>query len=261
MSKENTTVKATENAKSEIVTYEVSAMNGNKDTLTFYNSDLIKHTQVIQRMRDAGNIAILAIAHELAKMDDDESYKSAGFKSLADYGRVVFDYKPSTISLYLKSAHAFLTDDENGNVAIKDGLPKLSMGQMIELAPLVENGDITPVIQLFADGTVNEMMSTKKMRDAVQSTKAIDGEVKEVSSDKAEKSDLAKADKLGDYEDAKAKKNFDAQAYATTTLDASFEAFGNFKLSLDGIEHNATMDTKADKIMKLMSELRAELNK
>ena len=89
---ENTTV-ATENTQAvekeqEIVSFEVVAMNGKNKELTFYNTDLIRHTQSIQKYRDAGNLAILAIAHEFDSMDKDESYKTAGFKTVADYGRV-----------------------------------------------------------------------------------------------------------------------------------------------------------------------------
>ena len=112
---ENTTV-ATENAQAEVVSFEVVAMNGKNKELTFYNSDLIRHTQSIQKYRDAGNLAILAIAHEFDAMDKDESYKTAGFKTVADFGRVVFDYKPATVSLYLRSARAFLTENEKGEV-------------------------------------------------------------------------------------------------------------------------------------------------
>ena len=138
---ENTTV-ATENDKAEeIVSYEVMAMNGKNKELTFYNTDLIRHTQSIQKYRDAGNLAILAIAHEFDSMDKDESYKTAGFKTVADYGRVVFDYKPATVSLYLRSARAFLTENEKGEVNYKPNLPKLTVGQMIELLPLVKDGE------------------------------------------------------------------------------------------------------------------------
>ena len=99
---ENTT-EATDNKavekEQEIVSFEVVAMNGKNKELTFYNTELIRHTQSIQKYRDAGNLAILAIAHEFDAMDKDESYKTAGFKTVADYGRGEFDYKPATESL------------------------------------------------------------------------------------------------------------------------------------------------------------------
>lgn len=255
---ENTNVQTED--KSELVSYDVVAMNGNKKELTFYNVDLIRHTQSIQKYRDAGNLAILAIAHEFDSMDKDESYKTAGFKTVADFGRVVFDYKPATVSLYLRSARAFLTEDKNGNVQYKPNLPKLTVGQMIELLPLVKDGeDVTPVIDALKSGEINCQMSTKAIRDAVSSIRAIPGKAKE--SEKADKSDLAKADKLGEYDKDKLPKNTTPESYAKTNLDASIEAFENYAKAMADVEHEETVSNKIDEVMTKLQELRAELTK
>ena len=246
--------------KSELVSYDVVAMNGNKKELTFYNVDLIRHTQSIQKYRDAGNLAILAIAHEFDSMDKDESYKTAGFKTVADFGRVVFDYKPATVSLYLRSARAFLTEDENGNVQYKPNLPKLTVGQMIELLPLVKDGeDVTSVIDALKSGEINCQMSTKAIRDAVSSIRAIPGKAKDA--EKADKSDLAKADKLGEYDKDKLPKNTTPESYAKTNLDASIEAFENYAKAMADVEHEETVSNKIDEVMTKLQELRAELTK
>ena len=255
---ENTNVQTED--KSELVSYNVVAMNGNKKELTFYNVDLIRHTQSIQKYRDAGNLAILAIAHEFDSMDKDESYKPAGFKTVADFGRVVFDYKPATVSLYLRSARAFLTEDENGNVQYKPNLPKLTVGQMIELLPLVKDGeDVTPVIEALKSGEINCQMSTKAIRDAVSSIRAIPGKAKDA--EKADKSDLAKADKLGEYDKDKLPKNTTPESYAKTNLDASIEAFENYAKAMADVEHEETVSNKIDEVMTKLQELRAELTK
>ena len=255
---ENTNVQTED--KSELVSYDVVAMNGNKKELTFYNVDLIRHTQSIQKYRDAGNLAILAIAHEFDSMDKDESYKTAGFKTVADFGRVVFDYKPATVSLYLRSARAFLTEDENGNVQYKPNLPKLTVGQMIELLPLVKDGeDVTPVIEALKSGEINCQMSTKAIRDAVSSIRAIPGKAKDA--EKADKSDLAKADKLGEYDKNKLPKNTTPESYAKTNLDASIEAFENYAKAMADVEHEETVSNKIDEVMTKLQELRAELTK
>lgn len=255
---ENTNVQIEEN--SEIVSYDVVAMNGNKKELTFYNVDLIRHTQSIQKYRDAGNLAILAIAHEFDSMDKDESYKTAGFKTVADFGRVVFDYKPATVSLYLRSARAFLTEDEKGNVQYKPNLPKLTVGQMIELLPLVKDGeDVTLVIEALKSGEINCQMSTKAIRDAVSSIRAIPGKAKDA--EKADKSDLAKADKLGEYDKDKLPKNTTPESYAKTNLDASIEAFENYAKAMADVEHEETVSNKIDEVMTKLQELRAELTK
>lgn len=261
MNKTNTkaTVETTNTVAQEMVSYEVVAMNGKQTELTFYNKELIAHTQKIQQFRDAGNLAILAIAHEFDAMDRDESYKTAGFKTVADYGRVVFDYKPATVSLYLRSARAFLTENENGEVNYKPNLPKLTVGQMIELLPLVKDGeDVSEVVKGFVDGELNDRMSTKAMRDAVNSIRAIPTKAKEV---KEEKSDLAKADKLGDYDKEKLPKNTTPETYAQTNLDASMEAFENFAKAMADVEHAETVDAKIKSVMTAMQELRAELTK
>lgn len=253
------TVETTNTVAQEMVSYEVVAMNGKQSELTFYNKDLIEHTQKIQQFRDAGNLAILAIAHEFDAMDRDESYKTAGFKTVADYGRVVFDYKPATVSLYLRSARAFLTENENGEVNYKPNLPKLTVGQMIELLPLVKDGeDVSAVVKGFVDGELNDRMSTKAMRDAVNSIRAIPTKAKEV---KEEKSDLAKADKLGEYDKEKLPKNTTPETYAQTNLDASIEAFENYAKAMSDVEHAETVDAKIKSIMTAMQELRAELTK
>ena len=72
---ENTQAQAQEKSQSDVVSFEVVAMNGKTKELTFYNNDLIRHTQYIQKYRDAGNLAILAIAHEFDSIDKDESYR------------------------------------------------------------------------------------------------------------------------------------------------------------------------------------------
>ena len=258
---ENTNVQTEQTEqKAELVSYDVVAMNGNKKELTFYNTDLIRHTQSIQKYRDAGNLAILAIAHEFDAMDKDKSYETAGFKTVADFGRIVFDYKPATVSLYLRSARAFLTEDENGNVQYKPNLPKLTVGQMIELLPLVKDGeDITPVIDALKSGEINCQMSTKAIRDAVSSIRAIPGKTKD--SEKSDKSDLAKADKLGEYDKDKLPKNTTPESYAKTNLDASIEAFENYAKAMADVEHDETVSSKIDEVMTKLQELRAELTK
>lgn len=258
---ENTNVQTEQTEqKAELVSYDVLAMNGNKKELTFYNTDLIRHTQSIQKYRDAGNLAILAIAHEFDAMDKDKSYETAGFKTVADFGRIVFDYKPATVSLYLRSARAFLTEDENGNVQYKPNLPKLTVGQMIELLPLVKDGeDTTPVIDALKSGEINCQMSTKAIRDAVSSIRAIPGKTKD--SDKSDKSDLAKADKLGEYDKDKLPKNTTPESYAKTNLDASIEAFENYAKAMADVEHEEVVTNKIDEVIKKLQELRAELTK
>lgn len=249
---------AQEKPQNDVVSFEVVAMNGKTKELTFYNNDLIRHTKSIQKYRDAGNLAILAIAHEFDAIDKDESYKTAGFKTVADYGRVLFDYKPATVSLYLRSARAFLIENEKGEVNYKPNLPKLTVGQMIELLPLVKDGeDVSEVVKALQSGEINCQMSTKAIRDAVSSIRAIPSKSKEVT----EKSELAKAEKLGEYDKEKLPKNTTPQTYAETNIEAAMVAFENYAKAIADIEHNATVDAKIEEVMTKLQELRAELAK
>ena len=255
---ENVPTKEHEKSQSDVVSFEVVAMNGKTKELTFYNTDLIRHTQYIQKYREAGNLAILAIAHEFDSIDKDESYKTAGFKTVADYGRVLFDYKPATVSLYLRSARAFLTENEKGEVNYKPNLPKITVGQMIELLPLVKDGDdVSEVIKALQSGDINCQMSTKAIRDAVASIRAIPAKSKEVT----EKSELAKAEKMGEYNKEKLPKNTTPETYAETNIDAAMVAFENYAKAMADIEHYETVDVKIKEVMTKLQELRAELIK
>lgn len=181
----------------ELLSLDVVSMNGKDagETLKLYDTKLIEHTNVITKYRDAGNMSILAIAHEMAKIENDESYKKAGFKSVAEYANVVFDYKRPTVVLYLKCAKAFLTDGENGLVAFKGNLPKFTIGQLIELLPMVKDSyDITAVKEAIANGEINNRMSTKAVRKAVQSLLAIDTTATEEKAEKSATERMAKLD-------------------------------------------------------------------
>ena len=108
---------------------------------------------------------------------------------------MVFDYKRPTVVLYLKCAKAFLTDDENGIVTYKSNLPKFTIGQLIELLPMVKNGnDISEVIAAIANGDINNRMSTKAVRKAVQSVLAIESTATEEKAEKSATERMAKLD-------------------------------------------------------------------
>lgn len=250
-----------EHVSSEVVKYDVVALNGKERELTFFDSELIEHTKRIQKYRDAGNLAVLAIASELDAMEADNSYAKAGFKTVAEYAQVVFDYKPATVSLYLRSARAFLEKSDNADMPVnfKGNIPHLTVGQMIELLPLVKNEtDISEVEEAFADSTINQRMSTKDLRKAVASIRGISTTAK---GGKEEKSALEQAAKLGSYNKDKLPKGKTSEAYALTSIDATLQAFDNFVAALKDVEHNDTLDAKVDSITAMLQEIRAEITK
>lgn len=249
----------TQEVKAEVVQYEVTAMAGKERYLVFYDSNLIQHTQAIQAYRDTGNFAILAIAAELDAMDRDKSYAKGGFKSVAEYAQVVFEYKPATVSLYLRSARAFLekTDNPEKPIEYKGNLPHLTVGQMIELLPLVKGeDDISEVVSAFQNSTINNRMSTKDLRKEVSAIRGI--EVRQTS-DKAEKTPMQKADKLGEYDKDKLPKGMDSKGYALAQVEAAMAAFDNFAIAMADVEHDGTVDSKIAEVVTKLQELRATI--
>lgn len=167
----------------ELLSLEIMAQTGKDELIKLYDQTLINHTKTIQSYRDAGNLTILGIAQEMRELDEDGSYSKAGFKSVAEYAGVCFDYKRQTVQLYIKAATYFLTKID-GKLALADtDLPWFSMGQMIELLPLCDAEGLDGVKDALADGTINQRMSAKKIRTAVKSHLAIDTTAKVEDSD------------------------------------------------------------------------------
>lgn len=179
----------------DLVSMEIVAQSGKDELIKLYDQTLIQHTKTIQSYRDAGNLTILGIAEEMREMDEDDSYAKAGFKTVAEYASVCFDYKRQTVQLYIKAAKYFLTKTD-GKLALADTeLPWFSMGQMIELLPLCDADGIEGVKTALADGTINQRMSAKKIRAAVKSLTAIDtkASVEDADEDTSNDSNDAKA--------------------------------------------------------------------
>lgn len=179
----------------ELVSMEIVAQSGKDELIKLYDQTLIEHTKTIQSYRDAGNLTILGIAEEMREMDEDGSYAKAGFKTVAEYASVCFDYKRQTVQLYIKAARYFLTKTD-GKLALADTeLPWFSMGQMIELLPICDTDGIDGVKIALAEGTINQRMSAKKLRAAVKSLTAIDTKatVEDADDDESKSSNDAQA--------------------------------------------------------------------
>ena len=249
------------NINTELVTMEVSAMNGKKDIIKLYDSALISHTENIQKFRDAGNLAIIAIANELRNVDADESYKKAGFKSVAEYANIVFDYKRPTVSMYIRVANAFIDNTENGGFKFKDNIPSLSVGQMIELLPLVgDDGSLDEVIQAFIDGKVNDRMSTKKIRQAVQAMQAIETTATETETETETEVDTLKTmAKLAKLDIDNLPKEYDLVKYASELTDVILKAFTKLQDAIDKEYGLCTMTEKCDNVAQRLIEIKSEL--
>lgn len=257
----------------ELVTMELQAMNGKKDIIKLYDTQLISHTENIQKYRDAGNLAIIAIANELRNVDKDESYKKAGFKSVAEYANIVFDYKRPTVSMYVRVANAFIDNTPEGGFQFKENIPQLSVGQMIELLPLVgEDGNLDEVINAFVNGKVNDRMSTKKIRQAVQSMQAIETtatdvdeetqehlSTEEVVANEQEKA-IKNIAKLSKMDIDNLPKDYDLVKYANELAIAIEIALSKLEQAILKEYSMGTLTDKCDSIMKLMTEVKAEID-
>jgi hypothetical protein len=251
MSKENTS----------LVSMDIVAMNGKEEVIKLYDTTLIKHTEEIQKFRDAGNLAILAIANELRTIEDDKSYEKAGFKNVAEYANVIFDYKRPTVSIYVRVARAFISKSEDGKYQFNGNLPNMTVGQMMELLPLVKDGtNIEAVLEKFEDGTLNSRMSSKKIRQEVNHIIALGApevEATSIEDAKEEKTDAIKnAAKLNLD---KLPKGYDEIKYATEILTAMAEMADNVAKAIIKIDDNQTMLAKVESITKAIAELSAEV--
>ena len=60
------------------------------------------------------------------------------------------------------------------NYHVKEGLPELSISHFIELNAYVgEDGDISDIVDMYLDGTLVDGMSTKDVRNALNSKKDV----------------------------------------------------------------------------------------
>ena len=161
-------------AAKQVTSLVVQAEYGAKESFEIFDPTLIKHTENIMGFQRAKSKAVIGVCAELARMSEDESYKQASFKSVAEYGLYAFGFKRATSNMYVAVGKAF-TEGSGRSVKLKEGLPStLSAGQMIELLPLVsDNGDITEAVDAFVTGKVNDRMSTKAMREAVKAIRSI----------------------------------------------------------------------------------------
>lgn len=150
------------------------------ENVKFHNAALIEHTEKIIQYREVGKKAELGICYELGQVKNDDLYKKAGFKSIGEYGNVMFDYKPSTTGLYAQIGQAFVVMKENVP-CVRDELPSFTTGQLLELLPLVNaEGDVSDIVKLLNDGEIGQFSTTKAIRNAVKSFNAIDTTSEEV---------------------------------------------------------------------------------
>jgi hypothetical protein len=161
-----TTIK-TENGEIEVTkkTYQFANPIGKRDSVTIYDTAIIESMEKISHALHGKAILTYAICKEFSKISESGKLENMGFKTIADFGKAVYGLETSTVNHYTRIGATFINDD----YSVKAGLPDLSVSHFIELSAQVQDGDITPIIELYQNGTLVDGMSTKRIRETLKS--------------------------------------------------------------------------------------------
>lgn len=169
---------------------------GKKEKITVYDVTIIESMEKISASMRGKDILSYVICKELANIQSTGKLENMGFKNIAEFGKAVYGFEPSTVNHYTKIGTSFI----NSDYSVKSGLPSLSVSHFIELNSLVgENGEIDRIIELYVNGDLIDGMSTKKIREVVKQIKSgniiedksKDSDNSDNSGNSAEKSDNA----------------------------------------------------------------------
>ena len=146
-------------------TYDFTTAKGDRTQVTIYDADIISSTEKIEKAMQGRKILAFVVCKELAKLSQSNKLEKLGFKNVSEYANHLFGIQTSTANHYAKIGKYFIND----NYTVKAGLPNLSVSHFVELNTLVpDDGDLTEIIKLFANGTLTDGMSTKDFRKAVK---------------------------------------------------------------------------------------------
>ena len=146
-------------------TYHFANPIGKRDSMTIYDTAIIESMEKISHALHGKAILTYAICKEFSKIASSGKLENMGFKTIADFGKAVFGLETSTVNHYARIGATFINDD----YSVKAGLPDLSVSHFIELSSQVQDGDITPIIELYQNGTLVDGMSTKRIRETLKS--------------------------------------------------------------------------------------------
>jgi hypothetical protein len=146
-------------------TYQFANPVGKRDSMTIYDTAIIESMEKIAHALHGKAILTYAICKEFSKIAESGKLENMGFKTIADFGKAVYGLETSTVNHYTRIGSTFINDD----YTVKAGLPDLSVSHFIELSSSVNDGDITPIIELYQNGTLVDGMSTKRIRETLKS--------------------------------------------------------------------------------------------
>ena len=209
---------ATETGEMEISkkVYTLANPVGKRNNLTVYNIEVIKIMEMIDKALKGKTLLTYTICKAFAKIEESGELEKMGFKTVAEFGKAVYGLETSTVNHYVRIGKNFINDD----FTVKAGLPELTVGHFIELSSLVDNGDITPVIQLYADGTLTDGMNTKKVREILKARNGKAIEQKDTKSDTKADTTVANTGETVETPVSELQANFDSQVVVGKIVNA-----------------------------------------
>lgn len=209
---------ATDNGEMEVSkkVYQFANPVGKRNSLTVYNVEVIKIMEMIDKALKGKTLLTYTICKAFAKLEETGELEKMGFKTITEFGKAIYGLETSTVNHYVRIGKNFITDD----FTVKAGLPELTVGHFIELSSLVDNGDITPVIQLYADGTLTDGMSTKKVREILKARSGKAIEQKDIKSDTKTDTTPANTGETVETHVSELQANFDSQVVIGKIVNA-----------------------------------------
>ena len=145
-------------------TYNFVNPIGKRATMTVYDMQIIESMEKIAHALRGKTLLTFSICKEFQHIAESGKLENMGFKNIAEFGKTVYGLETSTVNHYVRIATNFINDD----YTVKKGLPELSVSHLIELSSMVKDGNVAPVIELYAKGTLVDGMSTKKIRETLK---------------------------------------------------------------------------------------------
>ena len=238
-------------------TYDFTTAKGDRTQVTIYDADIISSTEKIEKAMQGRKILAFVVCKELAKLSQSNKLEKLGFKNVSEYANHLFGIQTSTANHYAKIGKYFIND----NYTVKAGLPNLSVSHFVELNTLVpDDGDLSIIIKLFANGTLTDGMSTKDFRKTVREiiNNALSDNVKEqvIESNKVATSDETETQATETKQTEKVEnsskvenvtKDFDLQVVigqilsSCNDIEEYFKVIGKNGIQVVGYEENIDM--------------------
>lgn len=223
-------------------TYSLVNPIGKRTSMTIYDASIIESMEKIAHALHGKALLTYAICKEFSKISNSGKLENMGFKTISEFGKSVYGLETSTVNHYTRIGESFINDD----YTIKNGLPELSVSHFIELSAKVIDGDISPIIELYADGTLVDGMSTKKIRETLKSLSTPLIEDKTNTDDNSETSTSENVATVvpNDSEISELSANFDAQVAigkiinACTVIEALFAMLNEHEMNATGYADN-----------------------